>query len=72
MDELDQIWPLMLDDAVQNAVASGRHELASYLRLKATNDAIRTTAVGWLMDTFIAIAGESMRIICDLSLNFRV
>ena len=61
MNELEQIWPQMLDAAAQTAIAQGRHELAEYLRLKATNDAIRTTAVGWLIDTFIEAAGEAMR-----------
>ncbi len=51
----------MLDAAAKDAIASGRHELAEYLRLKATNDAIRTSAVGWLIDSFIEAAGDAMR-----------
>lgn len=61
MHELDQIWPQMLDSATQKAIAAGRHDLADYLRLKATNDAIRSTAVNWLMDTFVEIVSEAMR-----------
>jgi hypothetical protein len=51
----------MLDAAAQKAAEAGRHELAEYLRLKASNDAIRSTAVGWLVDGFIEAAGEAMR-----------
>jgi hypothetical protein len=51
----------MLDAAALKAVAEGRGELAGYLRLKATNDAIRSTAVSWLVETFIQAAGEAMR-----------
>ena len=51
----------MINNAAQNAYASGRHELAEYLRLKATNDAIRTAAVGWLLDTFLQLASDAMR-----------
>jgi len=51
----------MLEDAQLQALADGRNQLAEYLRLKATNDAIRTAAVGWLIDTFIEAAGDAMR-----------
>ena len=51
----------MLGKAAQNAVDSGNHEVADYLRLKAANDAIRAVGVGWLIDTIIEIAGEAVR-----------
>jgi len=60
VNELEEIWPQMLDAAAQTAIADGRHELAEYLRLKATNDAIRTAAVAWLIDAFIEAAGVAM------------
>ncbi len=41
MTELDQIWSQMLDHAAVRAQESGNREVADYLRLKATNDAIR-------------------------------
>lgn len=56
MTELDQLWSQMLDDALANADISGRRHVAEYLRLKATNDAIRGKCVGWLLDTFIEMA----------------
>jgi hypothetical protein len=61
MTELDQVWSQMLADASENAAASGRHAVADYLRLKATNNAIRTAGVKWLFDVFIEIAGQAVR-----------
>ena len=60
MTELDHIWSQMLDDAAFDANETGRKHIADYLRLKATNDAIRTIGVGWLFDTVIEIAGPAM------------
>ena len=61
MNELEKVWPQMLDAAAEKAAETGRNELAAYLRLKATNDAVRTVAVTWLIDTFVELAGEMMR-----------
>ena len=59
MTELDQVWSRMLDEATARAKHSGRTDVAEYLRLRATNDAIRTRGVGWLFDTFVEIANPS-------------
>jgi hypothetical protein len=61
MTELDQVWSKMLDEAAVKAVNSGSTDVAEYLRLKATNDAIRSRGVGWLFDTMIEIAGRALR-----------
>jgi hypothetical protein len=61
MNELDEIWSTMLSQALENAKASGRHDIAEYLTLKATNDAIRQAGVRWLFDTLIEIAGNMNR-----------
>ena len=61
MTELDQMWSQMLDDATGKAGDTGRQQLAEYLRLKATNDAIREIGVRWLFDTVVEIAGRAMR-----------
>ncbi|MEO6050245.1 MAG: hypothetical protein ABIP78_02800 [Pyrinomonadaceae bacterium] len=61
MTELDQIWSRMLDEAAVRAGDSDRTHVAEYLRLKATNDAIRTAGVGWLFDTLIEIASRASR-----------
>lgn len=57
MTELDLVWSKMLEEAIPHANA----DVAEYLRLKATNDAIRNAGVGWLFDTIIEIAGREMR-----------
>lgn len=56
MPELDQIWTQMLERAETGATAAGRDHVAEYLRLRASNDAIRRAGVGWLIDTFVEIA----------------
>lgn len=61
MTELDQIWSQMLAQATVKAHESGNRDLAAYLQLKASNDAIRTTGVGWLFDTVIEIAAQINR-----------
>lgn len=61
MNELDQVWSQMLDDAEKRARESGRHDVADYLSLKARNDAMRQASVGWIFDTLIEIAGEANR-----------
>ena len=61
MTELDQIWSQMLGEKTAKAGDIGRQHVAEYLRLKATNDAIREIGVGWLFDTMIEIAGRVMR-----------
>ncbi len=59
MTELDQIWSQMLNEAANEANVSGRQHVAEYLRLKASNDAIRELGVAWLFDTFIETAAQS-------------
>lgn len=60
MNELDHVWSQMLVDAETRAGDMGRKHVADYLRLRATNDAIRFRGVGWLFDTMIEIAGPAM------------
>jgi hypothetical protein len=61
MTELDQVWSQLLGEAATKAVASGRRDVAEYLRLKAANDAVRSAGVEWLIETFCEIAGDAMR-----------
>ena len=56
MTELDQEWSQLLDTATERANAAGRHEVADYLRLRATNDVIRKVGCTWLFNTFVEIA----------------
>jgi hypothetical protein len=61
MNELDEAWSQMLAGAVENARSSGRPDVADYLSLKLSNDAIRQTSVGWLFDSLIEIASDGNR-----------
>jgi hypothetical protein len=61
MTELDHVWSQMLAEAGENASLSGREHVAEYLRLRATNDAIRGRGVAWLIDAFIEIAAGEQR-----------
>jgi len=61
MNELDEAWSEMLAGAIKNAKASGRGDVADFLALKQSNDALRQTAVDWLFDSFIEIASEANR-----------
>lgn len=60
MTELDHVWSQLLDGALAKADETGGEHVAQYLRLKATNDAIRKLGVTWLFDALIEIAGRSM------------
>ncbi|MEO7674078.1 MAG: hypothetical protein ABIU09_08395 [Pyrinomonadaceae bacterium] len=69
MNELDEMWSQMLSQALENAKASGRHDVAEYLNLKAANDALRQAGVRWLLDTLITIAGEANRTNLSVSIE---
>lgn len=61
MSELDQAWALALAEAERLARLSGRTDVAEYLALRNSNDLLRQTGVGWLIDTFTAVAAEANR-----------
>lgn len=61
MTELDQEWSRLLDAATGRAQAAGRHDVAEYLRLRATNDAIRKVGCTWLFNTFVESATDLQR-----------
>jgi hypothetical protein len=61
MTELDQVWARMLDTAAEHAGKLGRDDIVEYLRLKATNDAIRAAGVTWLFDTIIGIGLDAQK-----------
>lgn len=63
MNELEQVWPEMLEQAIADARAGGRHDVADYLALKASNDQIRSAGVKWLFDSLIEVAAEANRTI---------
>lgn len=69
MTELDQIWSQMLADAGDRADEDGRRHVVEYLRLRATNDAIRSKGVAWLIDAFIEVATDAQRSTPTLSVE---
>jgi hypothetical protein len=61
MNELDEAWSQMLAGAIENAKVTGRGDVADFLALKQSNDALRQTAIDWLFNSFIEIAAEANR-----------
>lgn len=55
MNELDDVWTQDLNKAIEHAKAIGRYEIADYLTLKASNDAIRKESLQWLFDSVLDI-----------------
>lgn len=49
----------MLEQAIADSEAIGHGDVAEYLRLKATNDAIRRRSVAWLFDSMVEIVVEA-------------
>lgn len=61
MNELEEIWAQKINQAIAEAQTSGRKDIADYLNLRATNDAIRTASVKWLFDSMTEIAAFANR-----------
>lgn len=64
----DEDYERKVEEARERASGSGRGEVLDYLDLKAANDAARTRAVEWLLETFTAAAGELNRAGAGLTL----
>jgi hypothetical protein len=61
MSELDEAWAAALAEAEQKARAAGRGDIVDYLALRNSNDLQRQTGVGWLLETFMALAAQANR-----------
>ena len=61
MHELDEVWENMMNEAIARAKSSGKSDVADYLSLKASNDALRAASVKWLFDAAREIAAEINR-----------
>lgn len=61
MNELDELWTQMMQEATLKARNTGRTDIAEYLTLKANNDSIRSTSCRWLFDSFIELSDEVNR-----------
>ncbi len=55
MNELYEVWTQDLEQAIAHAKKIGRYEIADYLTLKASNDAIRRESIKWLFDTVLDV-----------------
>lgn len=69
MTELDAVWSKMLTESSESATHNGRDDVIAYLRLRASNDAIRRAGVEWLFSTLIDIAAPSMSVHANLSID---
>jgi hypothetical protein len=61
MDELDEIWRRMIDEASARARLGGRSDVADYLALRANNDQLRSAGCKWLFDSFLELSDEASR-----------
>ena len=61
MNELDEVWANMIDEAIFRARTTGRGDVAEYLALKASNDTIRSKSIKWLFDSMLEIASNANR-----------
>lgn len=61
MDELDELWAQMMQQAIARAQNAGQRDIAEYLSLKAGNDALRAAGCRWLFDSFIELSDEVNR-----------
>lgn len=61
MGGFDEDYEQRMREARERARGGDRNEVLDYLDLKAANDAERTRAVEWLLESFTAAAGELNR-----------
>ena len=61
MSELEEAWELALADAQLRAAAAGRADIAEYLTVRKRNDLLRRTAIDWLLNEVISLAGQANR-----------
>ncbi len=69
MNELDEVWTRKLNEARIRANAAGNADVAAYLELKASNDAVRRASVEWLLDSLSEIASDSNRSGANISIE---
>ena len=61
MSELEDAWELALAEAQSRAHAAGRRDIADYLTVRRRNDLLRRTAMDWLVNELISLAGQANR-----------
>jgi hypothetical protein len=55
MEITDEDWKQSLEAAINKARENGRGDIADYISLKSSNDAIRTKSLNWLIDTVLEV-----------------
>ncbi len=55
MEITDDYWQQSLNEAIDKARQNGRGDIADYISLKSSNDAIREKGIKWLIDTVLEI-----------------
>ena len=61
MDDLNEVWEQLIAEAAKNPRAVATEGLAEFLAVKTANDAIRETAIGWLLATMRQAAEHANR-----------
>jgi len=59
--DFDEAWDLALAQAKARARAKGHTDIERYLDLRRRNDLLRRTAIDWLINEFVSLAGEANR-----------
>lgn len=55
MEITEEDWRQSFNEAILNARQNGRGDIADYISLRSSNDAIRTKGVNWLMETILEV-----------------
>lgn len=55
MNLTEEVWQENLDEAIFNAERHGRSDIAEYISLKSSNDAIRAESIKWLFETVLEV-----------------
>ena len=61
MSELEDAWELALAEAQSRAHATGRADIAEFLTVRRRNDLLRRTAIDWLLNEIVLLAGQANR-----------
>lgn len=61
MSELEDAWELALAEAQSRAYAAGQADIAEFLTVRRRNDLLRRTAIDWLLNEVVALAGQANR-----------
>jgi len=55
MSEPEERWDQEINEAIRKAKAEGRSDVAEYISLKSSNDAIRRNCIDWLFETVLDV-----------------